>query len=213
VVDDSKLNRKVMIKLMQSLGHSCDEACNGQEAIDMVKESLMIVSNKGYDIILMDNQMPVMLGCDATRIIRLELKYTGVIFGVTGNVLQADIDDFFDSGVDDIILKPLTTAKFEFSFNNTRLRKKYFKTPNMRASRGKLNELKMSGESIKMAVEKATVSLMGNKYVIGNYNDNNDDDVVDVKEEHKSSVKEKGDDDHEPVVVFSGFNDTRDFAI
>ena len=141
VVDDSKLNRKVIVKLMESLNHNCVEAADGKAAVDLVKESLQ--NEYPYDLILMDNQMPVLLGSEATKIIRSELKFEGIIFGVTGNVLQADIDHFFESGVDDIILKPLTTDKFVFCLKNAKVKRKYFKSSHnfRRSKEQKLNEL------------------------------------------------------------------------
>jgi CheY-like chemotaxis protein len=62
--------------------------------------------------VLMDNEMPVMRGRDAVKLMR-DLKYQGRILGVTGNVLQADIDDFLAQGVNQVILKPLTIDKFK----------------------------------------------------------------------------------------------------
>jgi CheY-like chemotaxis protein len=84
VVDDSKLNRKVLVKLMESLGHLCLEAVDGQEGVEAVRAAMS--AGFPFDCILMDNQMPVLLGSQATRIIRGELKYKGIIFGVTGYV-------------------------------------------------------------------------------------------------------------------------------
>ena len=141
VVDDSKLNRKVIVKLMESLSHNCVEAADGKAAVDLIRDSVQ--NEYPFDLILMDNQMPVLLGSEATRIIRSELKFEGIIFGVTGNVLQADIDHFFESGVDDIILKPLTTDKFVFCLKNAKVKRKYFKSSHnyRRSKEQKLNEL------------------------------------------------------------------------
>lgn len=52
-----------------------------------------------------------MRGRDAARLIR-ELGFNGRIFGVTGNVLPSDIEDFKSNGADLVILKPLTIEKF-----------------------------------------------------------------------------------------------------
>ena len=53
-----------------------------------------------------------MKGRDAVRLIR-EMGYSGRIFGVTGNVLQSDIDDFKANGADLVILKPMSIEKFK----------------------------------------------------------------------------------------------------
>ena len=102
VVDDSAMVRKMSMKLLRNLGHSCDEADDGDVAVSLVR------SNGAYDVILMDNQMPRMTGEEATQIIRKELNYDGMIFGVTGNALAEDIQSFIDKGANEVIIKPLT---------------------------------------------------------------------------------------------------------
>ena len=110
VVDDSKMVRKVMGNLMNSLGHAFQEACDGAEAVDMVRQS--ISQSAPFDVILMDNQMPNMMGHEATKILRAELRYSGMILGVTGNALAEDIRSFISYGANTVILKPLTAEKF-----------------------------------------------------------------------------------------------------
>ena len=104
VVDDSAMVRKMSMKLLRSLGHSCDEADDGDVAVSLVQ------SNGAYDVILMDNQMPRLTGEEATKIIRKELNFKGMIFGVTGNALTEDIQSFIDKGANEVIIKPLTAS-------------------------------------------------------------------------------------------------------
>ena len=106
VVDDSAMIRKMIIKLMRSFGHSCEEADDGDTAVKLVR------TKPPFDLILMDNQMPRMTGQDATRVIRNELKFEGIILGVTGNVLPEDIQTFIECGADDVIVKPMTNYSF-----------------------------------------------------------------------------------------------------
>ena len=110
IVDDSKLNRKVMIKLMTALGHKCDEAQDGAVFVQIAQQEL----NHGrvYDAVLLDNEMPILRGRDAVHQVR-EMGYKGVVIGVTGNVTDEDVDDFVEQGVDLVILKPLTVESFE----------------------------------------------------------------------------------------------------
>jgi CheY-like chemotaxis protein len=111
VVDDSKLNRKMQIKVMSALGLTClDEAENGQQAVDLIKAAME--QGRTYFAVLLDNEMPVMRGRDAVKEMRA-MGYRGVVLGVTGNVLQEDIDDFKACGTDDVILKPFTPLKFK----------------------------------------------------------------------------------------------------
>ena len=111
VVDDSSMVRKMTTRLLQELGHTCFEANDGSTAISLLEE----FSDGGQmiDMILMDNQMPIMMGIDATRYIREKLKYQGVIVGVTGNVLEQDIVKFIEYGANEVLMKPLKKETFE----------------------------------------------------------------------------------------------------
>ena len=87
VVDDSRLNRKMLMLCLRADGHVCVEAADGLEAIAMVKERIGYATGgqgKPFDTVLMDFIMPNMDGPTATREIRA-LGYTAPIFGVTGN--------------------------------------------------------------------------------------------------------------------------------
>ena len=109
IVDDSMLNRKMMVKLLESRGHKTDEADDGDTAVDILK--IRLEEGRPYDVILLDNEMPRMRGVEAARAMRL-MGYEGLIFGVTGNTLQSDVNEFKLSGVDCVIPKPLTHAAF-----------------------------------------------------------------------------------------------------
>ena len=65
VVDDIEVNRIILVKILSTMGAECDIASNGQEAVDK-----FMVAPPGYDLILMDVQMPGMNGYEATRTIR-----------------------------------------------------------------------------------------------------------------------------------------------
>lgn len=87
VVDDSPLNRKMLLKCLQAAGHNCMSGTDGLIAVEMVKERIDYNNGgKGrpYDAILMDFMMPNMDGPTAASVIR-SLGYTAPIFGVTGN--------------------------------------------------------------------------------------------------------------------------------
>ena len=116
VVDDALMNRKLLIRLLQSNGHSCGEAENGQALIDTIKESLEDNSNETkttqYDCILVDYEMPVMNGPEACKAIR-EMGYTGFVVGVTGNLLPEDVGYFIDCGADAVLPKPFNYKNLE----------------------------------------------------------------------------------------------------
>jgi signal transduction histidine kinase/CheY-like chemotaxis protein len=87
VVDDSSLNRKMLLKCLRAAGHVCTEAGDGLEAIQAVKKRIghsTGCEGKPFDAILMDFVMPNMDGPTATKEIRA-LGYTAPIFGLTGN--------------------------------------------------------------------------------------------------------------------------------
>ena len=89
IVDDSYLNRKLLLKLLRKDGHNCEEAEDGLEAVAQVAYRMKCDietggQDPGFDVILMDNVMPNMDGPTATKQIR-DMGYKGIIFGVTGN--------------------------------------------------------------------------------------------------------------------------------
>jgi PAS domain S-box-containing protein len=102
--EDKIVNQKVVSILLQNAGCKVDIATNGLEAVRMYSE-------KKYDLILMDIQMPVMDGITATK--ELRKKYTDLppIIGLSANVLKADADFYIQEGLDDYIAKPLTPEK------------------------------------------------------------------------------------------------------
>ena len=114
VVDDSQLNRKMLCKILRGAGYICDEAEDGRIALQKVSDKMghSDPSRRSYDAILMDYVMPNMDGPTATSRIR-GLKYTGQIFGVTGNALDTDVEYFMACGADRIFTKPLDIAEFQ----------------------------------------------------------------------------------------------------
>lgn len=104
LVEDTRINRIILRKVLQNLNLQCDEAENGQIAVDLHKQG------NTYDLVLMDKEMPVMDGHEATR----QLRSMGVktpIVALTGNALTTDRELFFEAGVDDFQTKPLSREK------------------------------------------------------------------------------------------------------
>ena len=111
VVDDSPLNRKMLVRTFKMSGYICDEAEDGLIAVAKVKE-MMASDAKAYSAILMDFVMPNMDGPTATKEIRA-LGYTAPIFGVTGNTLDTDIEYFISSGANRVLAKPFDMDVFD----------------------------------------------------------------------------------------------------
>jgi CheY-like chemotaxis protein len=116
VVDDTKTNRKMTIKLLSSLGHFVEEAEDGTGFLELL--NLHILSSKEqdspfeifFDVVLMDDNMPKMCGPEATLLAR-KRGYKGLIFGVTGNTRIDEIQNFLDNGADEVFQKPLDIEK------------------------------------------------------------------------------------------------------
>jgi CheY-like chemotaxis protein len=104
VVDDTTMNRKLLIRLLQNKGHVCDEAEDGSIAVKQVETA--IEEGKPYASILMDYEMPVMNGPTAAKEIR-GLGCDSFIVGITGNLLPADISYFKSCGANSVLPKPL----------------------------------------------------------------------------------------------------------
>ncbi|MBS8241610.1 response regulator [Marinobacter lipolyticus] len=100
LVEDNQVNQLVASSLLRKLGHHVDLAENG-------KRALQALTNKNYDIVLMDCQMPVMDGYEATRRIRENPDWQALpVVAVTANVMQGDREDCLASGMNDYITKP-----------------------------------------------------------------------------------------------------------
>ncbi len=103
LADDNELNRFVACKLLNRWGHEVHEASNGEEAVAMWR---ML----GPCLILMDIQMPVMDGVDATVLIREEEKKKGAkrspILALTADAEESTLKRILQSGMDDRVIKP-----------------------------------------------------------------------------------------------------------
>jgi CheY-like chemotaxis protein len=121
VVDDSAMVRKFLIRILSADGHKCEEAENGQEAVDRVVQTMthQVSPLFRHDAILMDFTMPIKDGPTATREIRA-LGYSGPIIGVTGNALLADKKHFLQMGADDVYLKPVNSARLREVLSSVR---------------------------------------------------------------------------------------------
>jgi len=116
VAEDSTSSRKMLILLLERAGHTCVPAANGKEALDLIKQDINTLSyDPGHtpiDSVLMDYEMPLLNGPDATERIR-DLGYSGIILGVTGNFLSEDIDLFLEHGANEVIPKPVSLKKIQ----------------------------------------------------------------------------------------------------
>jgi len=110
IVEDNVLNQKVAAATLNKLGHFFEIAGNGEIALSQVKQIK-------YDLIIMDIQMPVMNGLEATRRIRTHEAENGLkpvtIIALTANALASDRKACLDAGMDDYISKPFRFEDFQ----------------------------------------------------------------------------------------------------
>ena len=107
VVEDNKINQEVAVGILEDIGLRADIACNGLEAIKRLNQS----TSSPYDLVLMDCQMPVMDGYQATRKIRAgdaSMVHIAVpIIAMTANAMQGDREKCLQVGMSDYMAKPI----------------------------------------------------------------------------------------------------------
>ena len=104
LVEDNQINCMVASNILKNLGCHVDVAVNGKEAVD-------ICTQRYYDLILMDIQMPVMDGVEATRQIRHNrnsLNRKIPIVAITANVMPADVEYYLANGINEYLGKPIS---------------------------------------------------------------------------------------------------------
>ena len=113
VAEDNEINQRVARAMLKSLGIEMTIAVNGKEAVDRVRES-------HFDLVLMDCQMPVMDGFEATAAIRALPDGKGQaipIIALTANALQGDEAACLAAGMNDFVSKPVALARLKAVMN------------------------------------------------------------------------------------------------
>jgi len=101
VVEDNEVNQKLVSYVLKKVGGNVDIAHNGKVAIDLLEQK-----KTNYDLIIMDIQMPVMDGYEATEYIRKTLSLQTPIIAMTATALKGDRDRAVQVGMNDFMLKP-----------------------------------------------------------------------------------------------------------
>jgi two-component system, sensor histidine kinase and response regulator len=105
LVEDHPDNRRLVLHYLAKHGYECEVATNGEEAVKAVSENR-------YSLVLMDCQMPVMDGFQATAAIRrMEGPRHTPIVALTAHAIAGDMKRCLEAGMDDYISKPLTAEK------------------------------------------------------------------------------------------------------
>jgi CheY-like chemotaxis protein len=98
LAEDNLVNQAVATRLLEKQGHSVRLATTGQQAADAVAE-------ERFDLVLMDNQMPVCCGIEATRLIRAS-GFDVPIVGLSADAMNGDRARFLAAGMNGYLLKP-----------------------------------------------------------------------------------------------------------
>lgn len=107
LVEDNPVNQKVALLILRKLGLRADVAANGLEALNALEGS-------NYDVVLMDIQMPVMDGLEATRKIRAIWAERSIkIIAITAHALDFTREDCIAAGMDGYITKPIKMEDLE----------------------------------------------------------------------------------------------------
>jgi CheY-like chemotaxis protein len=103
IAEDNPINAKLLNKLLQNVGHECQIVVNGVEAVKSV-------ATEHFDIVLMDIEMPVLSGLEATRIIRKSEEENGLpaipIVGISANARASFYETALNNGFNEYITKP-----------------------------------------------------------------------------------------------------------
>jgi len=102
LVEDNEINMEIVLALLEEAGIVVTTAENGKQALELLAQ------DDNYDLLLMDCQMPVMDGYEATRNIRLHPKYYQLpVIALTANVMKEDIEKVLQVGMNAHIPKPI----------------------------------------------------------------------------------------------------------
>jgi two-component system sensor histidine kinase/response regulator len=108
LAEDGIVNQQVAVGLLAHRGHEVIVACDGQQAVDFL-------ARDQFDLVLMDVQMPIMDGLEATRLIRKREQDSGQhvpIIAMTASAMKGDQERCLASGMDDYVSKPIEPAHF-----------------------------------------------------------------------------------------------------
>jgi two-component system, sensor histidine kinase and response regulator len=105
VAEDNPVNQKVTRQLLERAGHQVSIANDGEDLFRILKE------DRGFDLILMDIQMPRIDGLEATRRLRADPQLRQIpIVAMTAHAMQGDRERFTEAGMDDYLCKPVRSA-------------------------------------------------------------------------------------------------------
>jgi CheY-like chemotaxis protein len=116
LVEDNLLNQKLASFILKKIGCEAEIAANGVEALEMI-------GKQNYDLVLMDIQMPIMDGLQASMAIRKELHLDIPIIALTANTFKEDVENCINAGMNDHLGKPYKEEQLIQMINKWRVKK------------------------------------------------------------------------------------------
>jgi signal transduction histidine kinase/CheY-like chemotaxis protein/HPt (histidine-containing phosphotransfer) domain-containing protein len=137
LTEDNPINQEVASMMLENIGCEVQIAENGADALEALEERI-------FDLVLMDCQMPVMDGYEATRVIRNKSKQSSIpVIALTANAMEGDRELCLSSGMDDYLSKPVSQKN---------LQKKIDKWLHSRKDNGQNNENEKQPAEVKLAM-------------------------------------------------------------
>lgn len=103
LVEDNLVNQKVVLALLRKKGYSIEIANNGKEALQKLESA-----DAPYNLVLMDVQMPVMDGLEATRVLRRDARWEQLpVIALTAHAMTGDREKCLEAGMDGYVSKPI----------------------------------------------------------------------------------------------------------
>ena len=109
LAEDNAVNQRLAIRMLEKRGHRVKVAGNGREAVDLLEHT-------SYDLVLMDVQMPLLDGIEATTLVREREKTTGIhqpIVALTAYAVKGDQDRCLAAGMDGYLAKPIRPEELD----------------------------------------------------------------------------------------------------
>ncbi len=159
LAEDNQINQLMAIKTLEMFGHTVTLAENGSEAVDLVRE-------ESFDLVLMDGQMPVMDGQEATRVIRSLEQESGTrlpILAMTAHAMKGDRERFLAAGMDDYIAKPIDPERLREMLERWRNRKDQSMSTHPQKPEASGRSDDEMQETIPVNLEKALARACGDK--------------------------------------------------
>lgn len=110
VAEDNQISRRLITLMLQHMGYCVEQVTTGREAVTELRRS-------GYDVVLMDIDMPEMDGLEVTSLVREELsrREQPQIVAVTANVRAGDRERCITAGMNDYVSKPISAYSLSFA--------------------------------------------------------------------------------------------------